>query len=271
MSCVSVTQNTLESSHQRAYPKYISQYLFSFCRDYSTFLIHAIEQENSEKSNLENKLINLLSLLSKDIPSSTTNISDEKINPLRLRKAKSAFREIYSIVLDEISAKTASRGSKDAFSDDKLELLLCYAIFECFTSGMSVGADFLDQWERDVVLSESQVEKITQLRITLSKHDFQMNHARLQNLKEALWNSVARFPEEPRFNRLLMELEGESFNSLKIRRFLQHGVDNAKSIYPWVFAIWYEQKRHDSMQKAYRIDNVDMSDLTSGGFEKVSF
>eukprot|EP00794_Sanderia_malayensis_P020249 gene20249-22232_t len=227
-------------------------YLF---RDYASFLMLAMQKEKDDRTLLENKLINLLSLLTKEIPTSASVISTEKINPLRLRKTKSAFREIYSMTLEKIST---SRSKQE--TDSWLELILCYVIFELITTDIGTALGIVDSIEKDVRLSRCHLSKIAALRVLICRHNFLTRQTQLSFLHEAVWKSAVSFPDEQLFNSLLIEMESQSFfNSLKLRRFYHQSLKNASSIYPFIFAILFEQKKQIAMKRAYRFhDGYDL-------------
>ncbi len=232
----------------------------------------AMQKHQSFRSSLENKIVNLLLLLSKDIPTSSPVVSSEKINQLRLRKAKSAFREIYAMSLDKLLANQNAEDAKQKVTCDGLfELILCYIIFEFFISDMAFALDKIDQLKMDMNMTGFQTEKLANLRIFLCKHNFTVTKSRLSDLHEAVWDSVTRFPEEQMFYSQLMEMEGKSFfNSLKIRRFSHQALQNASSISPWLFAILYEEMKHEAMQKAFRINDLGVCDLVADNRNEVS-
>ena len=229
------------------------------------FLIQAIQRNTPSPAALENKTINLLSMLSQEIPKTSSVISDNKLNPLRLRKVKSSFSELHSMLIDRISsnrtADTKTSEGPPTPDDNQLEWMLCYAIFDFITSGMVTANTILDQLESDLKLKHSQALIVAKLRINLCRHLLLVHRMKLCEYRQALWRNVHRFPDESVFNRLLIDVENKGFTSLKIRRFYQLAVQNAKSIHPLLFAITFELKRLKSLREAYTNEQVVVSGL----------
>ena len=220
---------------------------------------------------IENKVINLLSKLSRETPSSPPTISMEKMHPLRLRRLKESFKETFTKILEErpttVSEQQALKDAADAavaslssgprIDERELEWVLCFAIFMYFASGIDSSNEIIHELEVCIRLTESQVLKVTNLKLELLIYKFSMEHTNLSNLRKILWEAVERFPEDPKLNRKLLEIENKGVASLKVRGHYHKVLENSCSVMPWIFAISYEEERLRTMQTAYRLKGVN--------------
>ena len=217
---------------------------------------------------IENKVINLLSKLSRETSSSSPTISMEKMHPLRLRRVKESFKETFTKILEErpttVSEQQAlkdaavpSSSSGPSVDERELKWVLCFAIFMYFANGIDSANEIIHELEVCIRLTESQVLKVTNLKLELLMYKFSMQHTNLSSLRKILWEAVERFPEDPKLNRTLLEIENKGIASLKVREHYHKVLENSCSVMPWIFAISYEEERLRTMQTAYRLKGVN--------------
>ena len=218
-------------------------------------------QDVDQKGELENKIINILILLSGDIslpinPDSLT----VKVNPLRLRRVKESFKERFAILLDDYtkSSKMASSVKASPLDELNFEWILCFALFMYFAEGFTSTESILREFQGNVTLARSQALSLSKLVLEVKRFRCCRQQLRVAEVRNELWSAMWRFPEESLFNEGLMQLENTGLASLKMRRFHHLNVSKSKSLISWTFAIHYEEERLKKLETLVSVEDVDI-------------
>ena len=172
-------------------------------------------------------------------------------------------RRIYQSLHQEILEINESQSKEELYSDCgvargslAVHIEACCALFEYLSTGISsvlvvcnevssvASADMLNM----AGLSKMDVELIFSSYIRLFK--FHSNRGRnlpLKDTRNILHSALEKFPNNPEFLSFYIQRESKSVLTGEIRRTLDKAVQKATTPVPWIFALYYEQLRSQSL------------------------
>ena len=234
------------------------------------FLMQSVEHGTEGAGQIENKIVNLLLLLGQDPSTSSSSISNEKANPLRIRRIKEGFKESFTRILDDARAQQPNRGSmRHKLKQEKFEWILCFAMIVYFTESIEAFNSVLEELQSNIQLDEEKSLELTRFKLAVLQYSCIKLRTNLPKLREALWDAVERFPSDLLLNEKFLEVENKSITSLKIRRHHHRILANAESLLLWLFAINYEEQRLKTLKLSILLDDIGCLDKTTAA--SVSF
>lgn len=228
-----------------------------------SFLINSYCIEAESRNELESKIINVLVLLSGDSQDQSKTIPTTKIHPLRLRRVKETYKEIFTELLfpgavhETEAFNTHIKGHE--FDESRLEWILCFALFISFVEGSQSADSVLKEVEENVRLTHLQALKIWKTRLDCYRFRTSKQCSRISHLRNEFWQAVSRFPEDSSFNEALLDLECTGLASLKMRRHHQKMLETSRSLISWMLASHYEEERLKRLETLGTFENVDFS------------
>ena len=231
-------------------------------RNYVSFLMNLCCKDVSHKDDLENKIINVLCLLSGETsPPANAATSTVKVNPLRLRRMKESYKERFTTVMDDsmrrVKETSSNKSTAPNVDQNSFEWILCFALFMFFAESALSAESVLLEIEQNTRLTHKQALEVSKVRLDIQKCRNIKLGVKTPELRNELWSAVSRFAEEPSFHEALLMLENTGLASLKIRRYYHLNLEKCKSLFLWVFAIHYEEERLKKLETLIRVDNVD--------------
>lgn len=187
--------------------------------------------------------------------SSTTT----EVSAVRLLKC----RKIYQRLHQEILEISESQSKKELYSDCgvacgslAVHIEACCVLFEYLSTGISsvltMCNEVLSVTSPDMFnmagLSEMDIELIFSSFIRLFK--FHSNSGRnlpLKDTRNIMHCALEKFPDNPEFLSFYIQRESKAVLTGEIRRTLDKAVQKATTPIPWIFAVYYEQLRSQSL------------------------
>lgn len=212
-------------------------------------------------SDKEKKALHILAMFAEGAKFQpfSSNSGTTEVSAVRLLKCRRIFQKLHQ----EILGLTESQTKQEWFSECGIacgslavHVEACSALFEYLGTGISsvlfmcneVLSVALSDMSSLSGLSDMDVELIFSLYIRLFK--FHCNSARTLPLKETrniLHSVLERFPDNPEFLSFYIQRESKSVLTGEIRRTLDKAVQKATTPVPWIFALYYEHLRTQSL------------------------
>lgn len=235
------------------------------------FLLRAFSTDAERRDELENRIVNVLLLLSGEARAQTNTMTTSKPNPLRIRRIKEACKEQFARLIDESASDLVSQSAAKrtkVFAEGEFNWLLCFALLIFFVDGFNSAENVLDEIEKNARLNHMQVLEVAKTKLDL--HEFRSfeQPTKIPDLRNEVWRTVSRFPEETNFNETLLCLENTGLASLKIRRHHHKVLGRESSLRSWMHAIHYEENRLENLETFTGMERMEFSaTLKVGSFD----
>ena len=190
---------------------------------------------------------------------SASDVSTSDLSSVQLLKA----RRIYQKLRQNILETTGPQGSNELLAEhskatgsDVVHLEACIALFEYLSSGiqslLSMCNEFISLISCGVSspsgLREMDIELILTFYVKLFKFHSKLGQTLpLKNIRHIALFGLERFPDNPKFLSFYIERESKSILTGELRRTLDRATLKAETPLPWIFALYYEQLRAESL------------------------
>ena len=182
----------------------------------------------------------------------SSNSTTSEVSAVRLLKARRIYQKIHQGIVEagELNIK------KEQLSDCSIgsgslpvHLEACSTLFEYLNTGvLSVVSMCNDVLSIPADLSDLDIELILSSYIRLFK--FHCDSGRILPLKDTrnvLHFALEKFPNNPEFLSFYIQRESRSVLTGEIRRTLDKVTQKATTPISWIFALYYEQLRSESL------------------------
>ena len=182
-----------------------------------------------------------------------------EVSAVRLVKCRRIYQKVHQGIIEVSESQVEKEmllSCSMASGSLAVHLEACSALFEYLSSGVSsvllmcndvfsVTSSLLSS---AAGLSELDIELILSSYIRLFK--FHCNTGRnlpLKDTRKILHSALEKFPDNPEFLSFYIQHESKSVLTGEIRRTLDKATLKATTPVPWVFALYYEQLRSQSL------------------------
>ena len=188
--------------------------------------------------------------------SSTPEVTE--LSAIRVLKCRRIYKKMHQEILEMAATHSNSELCLECgFGSGSLAVHLeaCIALFEYLSMGIStvlaMCKDLSTAWSSKSNmsgLSAMDWELIFSAYIRIFK--FHCDNSRrlpLKDTKSIILSILEMYPDNPEFLSFYIQLESKSVLSCEIRRTLDRAVQKATTPVPWLFSLYYEQLRTQSL------------------------
>ncbi|PFX27186.1 Protein NRDE2-like [Stylophora pistillata] len=209
------------------------------------------------------------------IQPSASDMSTSDLSSVQLLKAHRIYQKLHRNIVETIEP----RDSKELLAECSIatgsvavHLEACIALFEYLSSSiqslLSMCNEFISMISPGVSsptsLREMDIELILTFYVKLFRFHSKMGQTLpLKDIRHIALSALERFPDNPKFFSFYIERESKSILTGELRRTLDRATLRAKTPVPWIFALYHEQLRTESM-----VSVMECTDLPSLAAEK---
>lgn len=189
----------------------------------------------------------------------SSNSETSEVSAVQLLKCRRIYQKLHQGIVETSDSQSKGELLSEcgiACGSLAVHLEACSALFEYLSTGvyrvLPMCNDVLSIMSSDMSvragLSEMDVELILSSYIRLFK--FHCNSGRrlpLKDTRNMLHSALEKFPDNPEFLSFYIQRESKSVLTGEIRRTLDKAGQNASTPVPWIYSLYYEQLRSQTL------------------------
>ena len=217
--------------------------------------VHSKVSQLSEENKKALQILILFAEGAKFQPS-ISNSSTTDVSAVRLLKSRRIYQKLHQGIVETTESQEKRELQSDCAGSLAVHLEACSALFEYLSTGiqgvLSMCNDVISLILHDTPnpagLNDLDVELILSFYVRLLRFHCKSNRTLpLKDTRHILRIALEKFPDNPEFLSFYIERESKSILTGEVRRTLDKATQKATTPVPWIFAIYYEQLRAQSL------------------------